>query len=246
MVDYLYDGTFEGLLTCIYYHYYQDKAFGIFLTSNYQPCMLRQYKEVRTDVEKARKVYEAIKNKISYRDLKRIYMVYLSNDDQKEEKILKYIVMGFKKGAAVSDFHSESTVADVEKIEKKIKTEQERMLQFVRFSVMKGNVLYSRIEPDNDVLELIAHHFSDRFRKEKIIIHDVRRGKAVVAFNGKWYIASFDGAYVSEISKEEKNYRKLWKEYFDNISIKERKNKRCQNRFMPERYRKNLTEMKMV
>ena len=29
MTDYLYDGTFEGILTCIYHHYYTDKATGI-------------------------------------------------------------------------------------------------------------------------------------------------------------------------------------------------------------------------
>ena len=26
MIDYLYDGTFEGILTCVYHHYYTEKA----------------------------------------------------------------------------------------------------------------------------------------------------------------------------------------------------------------------------
>ena len=34
MIDYLYDGTFEGLLTCIYENYYTEKASGIFQVTN--------------------------------------------------------------------------------------------------------------------------------------------------------------------------------------------------------------------
>ena len=31
MQDYLYDGTFEGFLTCVYHHYYTEPAAGICL-----------------------------------------------------------------------------------------------------------------------------------------------------------------------------------------------------------------------
>ena len=65
------------------------------------------------------------------------------------------------------------------------------MMQFVRFSVMERGVMYSEIAPDNDVLELVADHFSERFRNDPFIIHDTGRKKAVVAFEGKWYITPF-------------------------------------------------------
>ena len=246
MMDYLYDGTFEGILTCIYPHYYTDKASGIFPAESYQSCMLGGYMDVETDEEKAGRVYEAVKNKISYFDLARIYKVYLSNDPQKENKILDYVVFGFKKGPSVSKFHGSSVVAAVESIEKKIKVEQERMMQFVRFSVMERGVMYSEIAPDNDVLELVADHFSERFRNDPFIIHDTGRKKAVVAFEGKWYTTPFDGKDIPDESEDEKMYRRLWKHYFDNIAIKERTNRKCQSRFIPQRYRKNLTEMNTV
>ena len=73
MLDYLYDGTIEGLLTCIYHHYYTDRASDICRRSCYQPNLLGGYLEVETDELKAVTVYEAIERKISTYDLRRIY-----------------------------------------------------------------------------------------------------------------------------------------------------------------------------
>ncbi|MDO4485413.1 MAG: TIGR03915 family putative DNA repair protein [Bacillota bacterium] len=246
MLDYLYDGTFEGILTCIYHHYYTGKASGIFPQGEYQPTLLADFMEVETDSFKATAVYEAIEKKISSYDLRRIYKAYLSCDHDKEMKILRYVELGFRQGASVSMLHGNPVVFDIQSIEKKINVETERMLQFVRFSVMDGDVLYSRIEPDNDVLELLHTHFCDRFRNDPFIIHDFRRRKALIAYQNRWYISEFDDSDIPEPSEEEQSYRLLWKNYFDNISIKERTNPRCQKNFMPVRYWKHLTEMNTI
>lgn len=243
MIDYLYDGTFEGILTCIYHHYYTEKASGIFHRDMYQSTLLGGYMDIETDGEKATTVYDAIDRKISPYDLRRIYKAYLSNAPDKETKILKYVVLGFREGSKLSMLHGNPIVFDIQSIEKKIEVERERMLQFVRFSVMENDVLYGQIEPDNDVLELIADHFCDRFKNEPFIIHDVGRSKALIAYRKKWYISAFEKTNIPDISEDEKGYRRLWKDYFENISIKERTNPRCQRSFMPVRYWKHLTEM---
>lgn len=243
MMDYIYDGSFEGLLTCIHAHYYIAKATGIFTRGEYQPSFLSNSMDIETDETKANVVYEAIERKISSYDLRRIYKAYLTNDPEKEMKILRYIVLGFREGSAVSMLHGNSIVFDVQALEKKISVETERMLQFVRFSVMRNDLLYARIEPDHDVIALAADHFCDRYRSDPFIIHDIRRNKAVIAFGGSWYISHFEDKDVPDISSDEKEYRRLWKNYFDNIAIKQRKNSRCQRNFMPVRYWKNLTEI---
>jgi probable DNA metabolism protein len=243
MMDYLYDGTFEGLLTCIHHHYYTDKASGIFNKNNYQANMLTESMIIETDPDKATVVYEAILNKISPYDLRRIYRVFLSDDAEKEMKILRYIVLGFRIGSSISMLHGNPIVFDVQSIEKKIIVEKERMLQFVRFSVTEDGVLYSQIEPDNDVLELLHTHFCDRFKNDPFIIHDVKRNKAMVAYQKNWYICDFTSDEIPELSEDEMTCRKLWKNYFENIAIKERTNPKCQRRSMPVRYWKHLTEM---
>lgn len=303
MIDYLYDGSFDGLLTVIWHHYYTDRAAGIFLPEKYQLNLLHGSMEVETDPTKADKVYAAIRDKISKYDLRDVYRAWLSCDPEKEMKILRYVVLGFSQGHRTSSLHGNPVVADFQGILQKISQESERMLQFVRFSVVKVpgtvdsgsllgpqslpggsdggsplgpqslpggsdggssvlfdldeemeqlpaagvpdmiEVLYARIEPDNDVIELAAKHFSERFRNERVIIHDVGRDKAVIAWHGRWIVSAFAEEDAPRPSAEEMQFRRLWKGYFDHIAIMERKNTRCQNHFIPDRYRKHLTEI---
>ncbi|MHC1723084.1 MAG: TIGR03915 family putative DNA repair protein [Aminipila sp.] len=243
MVDYLYDGSFEGFLTCIYYHYYEEKAAGIFTKNNYQSNILNSFIEVKTEAEKATKVYNAIEKKISPYDLQRIYRVFLSTVDNREILLLNYIRLGFKEGSKISLLHGNAYVSPVEKAEKKVTFEIHRLLGLLRFSVLEGEVLYAVLEPDHDVLEFLADHFTDRYKNEPFIIHDKKRNKALVAQGGEWYITEFTEKALPHLSKNEKDYRALWKKYFETIAIKERTNPKCQKNFMPVRYWKHLTEI---
>ena len=270
MIDYLYDGTFEGLLTCIYHHYYTDKAAGIFPREEYQPSMLHGFMEVETEEDKAARVYEAIEEKISGYALRMVYRAFLSDAPGKETAILQYVVLGFRIGPAIGALHARPEVYELEDLVRKVGNERERMLQFVRFEVMEtagaapgaapddasdklaerhaAQILYAKIEPDCDVLALAAHHFAERFSHDPLIIHDVGRKKAVFAYEGDWYVADFDGTHLPDgtailQSEDERSYQSLWRTYFDHIAIKERTNPRCQKNHMPVRYWKHLTEM---
>jgi len=243
MVDYLYDGTFEGFLCCVYAHYHEGKANGIFHREHYQANLLGQAREVKTDESRTAKVYDAIENKISSHDLRRIYRVFLSSIENKETKLLKYIVLGFKHGSKIRLLHGNQIVLDVQQIEHKVSYEIHKLLGMIRFKSLKGDILYSPIDPDHDVCEFLAEHFCDRFKNDPFIIHDQKRSKALIASGGDWYISEFTSENLPELSEGENDYQKLWKKYFDIIAIKERTNPRCQKNFMPVRYWKNLTEM---
>ncbi|HIU25940.1 MAG TPA: TIGR03915 family putative DNA repair protein [Candidatus Copromorpha excrementigallinarum] len=242
MLDYLYDGTFEGLLTCVHHHYYTDRASGIFRGEYYQSNMLGGFMEVETDPHKAAVVYEAVERKISSYDLKRVYRAFLSEEDNKEMKILRYLVLGFREGGRISMLHGNPVVFDLQQAEYKVTREVDRMLGLLRFSAVKGGILYSAIEPDNDILELIAGHFCDRLKNDPFIVHDLKRKKALIAYRRQWYISAFEEKDTPEAAEDEIKYRRLWKSYFENIAIKERTNPRCQKNFMPVRYWKHLTE----
>lgn len=243
MIDYLYDGTFEGLLTCIYAHYYQEKADGIFTVEEYQRSMLKEYREIITDQEKAETVYNAVLRKISAYDLRRIYKVFMSSVDGKEMRILNYLRLGFKEGSKVSMLYGHPFVFAVQEIEKKVTNEIHRMKELVRFSELEGGILYSSIEPDHDIVEFLADHFCDRFKNEPFVIHDVKRRKALVAYHEEWYVSYFELEAKTALSAAEQDYRNLWKQYFEDIAIKERINSKCQKNHMPVRYWKHLTEM---
>ena len=252
MVDYLYDGSFEGFLTCVFEHYYREKASGIYPRANYQSSLLSGSCMVETEVQKATRVYEAIGEKISNEDLRRIYRVFLSSDPEKENKLLQYIRLGFQKGAGLSLLHSHPVVYAVQQCEKKVSVETHRLKGLLRFSALKNRnaagqereILYCCVEPDHDTLELIADHFSDRLKSDPFIIHDKIRGKAVFAQGGTWYISPFSEEELPALGERENEFRDLWKEYFETIAIQERINPKCQKRMMPVRYWKNLTEFR--
>lgn len=243
-MDYLYDNSFEGFLTCVYHHYYTQKADGIYIEDKYQHSILKESYTAVSDETFASRVYSAMENVFTAYDMKRIYRAFLSDIDGKEMIILNYIRLGFVKGGEVWKLHGNNIVYEFQRIDKKVADEVHRLKGFVRLSYLKGDIAYGVIEPEHRVLELLAEHFADRFKNQPFIIHDKRRNTAVISYDGKWCITPFTEDMMTELSDNEQHYRNLWKEYFGSIGIKERINIKCQKNFMPVRYRKHLTEMK--
>lgn len=244
-MDYLYDGTFEGLLTCIYWNYYEEKTTGIYIEKEYQQSIVYQNKKIVTDKEKAKKVFNAIEEKITEEALNYVYYSFLSDYKEKENIILEFLRHGFSTGINTLKYYSHEKVFPIYKLYNKVGMERHRLLGLLRFADMKG-ILYAKYCPDHNISVIIADHFADRLKNEKFIIHDVKRNIAVVSYNGKWQITDFYLENELEYSKEEVEFQKLWRGYFNQIAIKDRENINLQFNFVPARYRKNLVEFKLV
>lgn len=244
---YLYDGSFYGLLTCVYEHYYVEAADEIFDTHRFMGSLVDESKFIDTDENKAIKVETAIRDKFSMVGYLDMYRSFLSDETYKDCYILSYIVNGFKIGAKMDRLYSEPFVLKIRELSRRVGFEAHRFNGLLRF-VEKKPFLYAEFEPDNDILELIAEHFSDRFLNERIIIHDLKRGKAVFAYEGKWMIHDIDSGYElnqvggSEISSGELLLQELWQGYFDHIGIEGRKNLKLQQSYVPLKYRKHILE----
>ena len=113
----------------------------------------------------------------------------------------------------------------------------------IRLAMWPLNVSQQRSMKMMQSLQPKIKAIQDRYKNDPFIIHDVRRSKALVAYQCRWYISDFDGSDIPGISDDEEKIRALWRDYFKNIAIKERTNPRCQKNFMPERYWKHLTEL---
>lgn len=244
---YLYDGSFYGLLTCVYEHYYVEEANEIFDTHRFMGTLIDESKFIDTDDEKATKVEAAIRDKFSMIGYMDMYRSFLSDETYKDCYILTYIVNGFKYGAKMDRLYSEPFVLKIRELSRRVGFEAHRFNGLLRF-VEKKPFLYAEFEPDNDILELIAEHFSDRFLNERIIIHDLKREKAVFAYEGKWMIHDIHGqsglteVQSSKITTGEVLLQQLWQGYFDHIGIEGRKNLKLQQSFVPLKYRKHLLE----
>ena len=79
MLRYIFDGTFEGLLTCIYEAFYRRQSpDSICCWYQLQEDLISCCTEIRTDQEKADRVLKSIRSKISAKALDHAFHAYLS------------------------------------------------------------------------------------------------------------------------------------------------------------------------
>lgn len=242
-MDYLYDGTFEGLMTCVYYHYKIENSSGIYVKAKYQQSIIYNFEIVETDVLKAEIVQDAINEKISREAYINVFYCYLSNVENKENIILDFLIFAFRYGKKTMNFFTNEKVLPINEAYIKVSREEHKFLGILRFSDI-GGILYAKFSPDNDLILLLTDHFADRYKYEKFIIHDEKRKKAAVYANGTWEIKENLNFENLEYSQNEKTIQKLWKQYFTDLAIKERTNTKLQFQFVPSRYRKNMAEFK--
>ncbi|ENZ35651.1 MULTISPECIES: TIGR03915 family putative DNA repair protein [Clostridium] len=240
----IYDDSFEGLLTSMYDAFYSKHQIdGIYGLSQYNaPLLLGEIKNIETDLNKFEKVRNSIINKIDLLCLQKIYMVYLSNVEDKGMVIFKYLKSAFKYKKNIHAFLHIDIVRQIDEIKKRVSFEAHKFKGFVRFKSIDNNFLYCSIEPDNNILELIGDHFMKRFSNEYWIIHDISRNKAIIYDTNKYEIIELLQDDCKNLLDHKDEYSSLWKCYFKFTTIEERKNLRLQRQMMPKRYWKHIFE----
>lgn len=165
-----------------------------------------------------------------------------SDIGDKETTAYEYVKLLLKEKRYVGNMLANVVVLNFIDIVKKVRTEAHRMKGFLRFMQLENGNLYAHYTPDNDVTDLILTHFIARYKNFKFAIHDSKRGIMAV-YDGKTSkVFSTDSTVTVYISEEERRMRDLWKEYYDSVNIKQRKNKKLQDNSLPVRYRGNMTE----
>jgi len=243
MLYYIYDGTFNGLLTAIYEIYYRRQVpQQIIPVGATEVQLFVQQEMIITDENKAGKVYAAIETKISTQVLQNAYYAYLSDHPEVGIWIYKYLHLGWKMGARLDLYLTDERVHCIHRLGQKVKAEKHRLLGLLRFQLLKNHIYYAAIEPDHNIVELLAPHFASRMADQDWIIHDLKREIAAVYNQHEWISTALTSEHVLELEREEEHYQKLWKQYFDSIAISNRINPRLQKQFMPRRYWKHLVE----
>jgi len=240
-MHYLYDGEFEGFLTCIYQHYYKAKATGIYLEATYQPNLLEQGVKVVTNLIQADRVHKAMIDQFTWQMYANIHRTFLSKYEEKDSWLLAYLEIAFKEGRKTAHMRSLEPVYQVQKVGRQVGFEQHRFLGLLRFQEV-GACLYAQFEPDHNILSLLGTHFAERLGNQRFIIHDLKRGQAIIGQEGKWFLTDEIEESTIILSKDEEAIQALWQTYFDHIGIESRKNKSLQQSFVPLKYRKHLIE----
>ncbi len=139
-------------------------------------------------------------------------------------------------------------VLQVGKAIRHLQRECDLLTGFVRFSDY-GGVLAGEIAPKNQVLPVLRVHFCDRLAESPFLLFDKTHSQLLIhqpgpenRGRGKWVIVEARDFSMPPPGQEEREYRALWRRFYDTLSIEGRYNPKCRQTHMPKRYWGEMTE----
>ena len=239
----VFDGSWNGFL-CVVYAYYYDGVNPLIIQTE-EDCQAMLETEafyVATDDAKAARALGGIKKRICDDAAGKLYGAYLSGEDEKYMDMFRYVLLGFKKGAAVVDNLQEACVKRVHKLAGYVGRESHLLSGFCRFAETRQGVYYCAISPTNHVLGNLAEHFKDRFLNHAWVIHDRRHGLAAVYDGYEYVIAEVPKDAKIQYAEAEEEFQDLWQAFYDTIAIKERATYKRKRQVLPLKYRGMMLE----
>lgn len=238
---YQYDGSFAGLLCCVFESYDQREIPAEILAPGESQAVLWPLKMIATDELRASRVLASIPQKMGTDALDFVRRAFLTCLPRKELYILLFLRLGYRHGPPVLNMLTDDVVDALQKAVTHLEKESHLLTGFVRFSVA-NNALTATIEPKNYVLPLLAPHFRDRFPEERFLIHDKTHGMALIYQPYRHAIVPIDDLQLPVPDEEEIAFRELWRLFYDTIAVEGRRNPKLRQNHMPKRYWKYMTE----
>ncbi len=243
MTTYFFDGTKNGLLTCIFESFYEKRIPDDITTECVQCGLLDEIVTIKTDSEKAERVYKCLKNCKTKYLVADFNLTFRSGEKKRFKVLFDYLNVAISnKNIDVSKAFALPEIQAFTDLKNRIYTETHRFKGFLRFMETEKGFYYACYEPDNDITELLVPHFTARLQSP-FIIHDIKRNILALC-DGKRYkiLNGGDNGVTVFMSESEEIFLDLWQQYYKSINIEERKNLRQMRNYMPERYWKNLSE----
>nr|WP_303181333.1 TIGR03915 family putative DNA repair protein [Lachnoclostridium phocaeense] len=251
---YICTDSITGIFSAVY-EAWKDRrregASGIAIQGSVEPELFCEYREILEKESKAEAVERMILGNLGQDVYHHIYYAALSRDDQKGEAILGTLLAARKirQPRKIMEHLGNSSVEKVFELSRAVGNEAHLLTGFVRFQELENGILFADITPKNQVLPCLGAHFQERFPLENWMIRDKNRDMFVVHESGRrWVLVQEEDmegrldARLSRLSDQEEEMQKLWREFCNTISIKERENPKCQRTHLPLRYRPNMTE----
>ena len=250
MLYFLYDNTFDGLLTCVFDAFYRKQFPEKIVAESTQLPLFSETFAVITDAEKAERVLAGLQKKLSPSAVQMLFVCFLAEKEEVPTWIFNYMSKALVSEKSIELNFADNDVLELSKIYRKIQREAERIRQFVRFQKTADGIFFAVFEPLYNVLPLVSEHFEDRFADQQWIVYDLKREYGLYYNLEKTEIVRFENLNISptgqlsldKLDEYELAFQQLWKDYFKSITIKERLNPKLHRQNMPKRFWKYLTE----
>jgi len=249
---YIYDKTFEGLLSLVF-DAYTNKTFPDQILGDGEVLSLfgdSAFKVV-TNTAKAQRVWCGLHRKISKEACGMLSVVFLSELPEVELLLFRYIQKAFAATKSIEVNFADPDVLQCAKIYRQVGREAERMRMFVRFQKTADGIFFAPIEPKHNVLPMVVDFFTDRFGDQKWVIYDVIRKYGLyydlhkteeIVFDQLDFDLQTGKLNDTQAAADEQLFQSLWKSYFSSITIKERLNPKLHRQLLPKRFWKFLPE----
>ena len=239
---YTYKDTFSSLLSLIkYLSTFNIKNINI-KNDLYTPNLLE--KEIFLDINTLN-IEAVIINDIGIINFNVLFYLYLSNEKNKENIMYYFYLNALRYKDTILKRRNLNCVTEANRIIKYVKGENHKFKRFVRFKELNSKILYSEINPTNNILPILSIHFKNRLKEECWIIKDVNRNIYALYDKKSIQIVNVEKIpiNVENLSNTEIEMETMWKTFYNTIGIEERKNNRCRMNFMPKKYWKYILEV---
>lgn len=245
---YQYDGTFDGLLTASARALAEGSEPAEFLTERAAPDLFATSAAIDTEPGEAAALLRRL-DAISPGSVRTAMHAFLSEEPDIGGPIHTYVRLTLERGEEVDGFLTNPHVRRVVLTARRVGGETHRLKGLLRFRELRSGFLWAPVEPDANVVLLLALHFRRRLSGQRWLIHDLKRHVAV-GWDGhdlEWLEGAGLQRRLAELQPEalssaEAGYQELWRTFFRSVAIPERINPALQRRNMPRRYWKHLVE----
>lgn len=240
-----HDGSLEGFFSCVFDAYaLRSYPRDIVEERLAEPRLGEEVRVVPTDVSHALRVRDGLVRRAGIRAYRRVRTAFLSDREGREAVLFDYIVRGVELGGDALEDLTCPCVEGVRELDVSVMNEREKMLQFLRFEELEGGVYLARIHPKANVIPIMMRHFVERFSTQPFVIYDEGHGLAGVWDGKRQSFVVTDGLSVPDPAKEEREYQRLWKVFYDSVSNEQRFNPDLRRSLMPKRFWRDLPEMR--
>lgn len=256
---FLCEDSIDGIFTGIYDAWasrYGHKNIKLCINDTITYELFSEYITVTPDSEKSKKVGRTIIARLGMEVYQDILQAVLAHDDKKKNEhpdkadcIYRTLLYGFSlaDGHRILQALGNPYIARVFELSRSTGNEAHHLLGFLRFQELENGVLFSTIHPKNQVISVLAEHFTDRLPQEHFMIYDATHQIAAIHKAGSRYFltdaSNLNPDVITRLSPAEKEYQKLWCGFFDSIAIEARKNPKLQSQNIPKRFWKDTVEL---
>lgn len=248
---YVCQDNITSLLSAIYDAWKERRETGdaeIAFRGSIETKFFSEYVDVEACEEKAAAVQRLIEKYLGKEAYKMLYFASLSSDPEKGNAIWGAMIAArsMEDSTKIMQHLTEPSVRKAFELYRKVSNEAHFFKEILRFRELRSGILFAKIEPKSQVLTTLAPHFTNRLPLENFMIYDDTHQMFVVHEAKKnWVLvsgASVDFEGLNSYSEAELEIERLWKGFFQSISIKERESHERQRQHFPIWYRKNAVE----